>query len=218
MTVPGIGDARPAGTTGTIGPNITPEQQAQIDEILNQNVVKPQSKAVNQYAPTGWRKKERVEFDLETPSGQLCRVMRFDRNDLFRLNLTDYLDTFTPLLLTDDMEPEEQQKRIMAVAESGAAMGKMFGAIDKVVMSATVRPQITDDASLVNYGTEEDWANPEFVAIVHIDDVAMEDKMYIFGMAFGRSMEELKSVLGEAPSMGDIPAQQNIPDLTQRAM
>ncbi len=209
MTIPtGVGTAKPFGEAPSMGP--TP--------ISNLTEAAQPVVPANPYAPTGWRRKERVEFDIETPSGQLCRVMRFERNDMFRLNLTDYMDTFTPLLITDEMSEEEQRRKIVEVAENGAALGKMFDAVDKVVMSATVRPLVTDDESKINYGTDEDWGNPNFVATVHIDDIAVEDKMYIFGMAFGRSMDDLKSVLGEAPSMGDLPTQQVIPDLTQRAL
>src|SRR6516164_10969149 len=48
---------------------------------------KPEMAPVNPYAPTGWRKKQRTEFDVTLPSGQLCRVLRLEREDLFRLNL-----------------------------------------------------------------------------------------------------------------------------------
>ncbi|QHB37442.1 tail assembly chaperone [Mycobacterium phage Onyinye] len=148
---------------------------------------------VNPYAPTGWQRKQRVEFDLELPSGQLCRVMRLERDDLLRLNLMEHLDTFTPMLMDQSMSDEAREAAMTStVQENPQALKKMLNAVDKVVMAACVRPQITEDESRVNYGTEKDWANPNFTATVHIDNIDTFERMYIFGAAFGRSMDDLK--------------------------
>ena len=188
MTVPilPIGNAHPAGG-GFVPPSL------------------PQP-PVNPYAPTGWKRKERVEFDLELPSGQLARIMRLDRDDLFRLGLMEYLDTFTPILLEDtslsDAEKNEKVKQVMM--ENSSAMSNMLTAIDKVVMAVTIRPAITEDEALVNYGAPEDWTNPDFIATVHLSDIATEERMFIFGAAFGRSMDDLKSIYGETQGLGSL--------------
>lgn len=161
---------------------------------------------VNPYAPTGWKRKYRVEFDLDTPSGQHCRVMRLEREDLFRMNLLQYLDTFTPMLMDGAVGSEAEQNRKVkeALKDNPDALSNMFMAIDQVVMAATIKPKVTDDEEKADYGTEVDWRNPRFMPTAYINDIALEDRMAIFGAAFGRSMDDLKSVFAETPGLGSM--------------
>lgn len=161
--------------------------------------------ATNPYAPTGWKHKQRVEFDITVPSGQLCRVMRLEREDLFRMDLIQYLDTFTPLLMSDSVSDAAARRQIeAAVKDDPMALSKMFIAIDQVVMASTIRPRVTDDENKVDYGGPQDWTNPRFIATAWINDLEMEDRMAIFGAAFGRSMDDLKSVWEQTPSVGSM--------------
>jgi len=165
----------------------------------------PTPQSFNAYAPTGWRKRKRVEFDLEMPSGQMCRVMRLERDDLLRLNLMQYLDTFTPMLFESQLSDAERQQEMVSIVQSDPqALSKMLQAVDKVVLACTIKPQITEDSSKINYGDEKDWADPNFVATVHLDDVDSFERMYIFGSAFGKSMDDLKSLLQQAQSVGSL--------------
>jgi hypothetical protein len=169
----------------------------------------PHAEPANPYAPTGWRKKQRIEFDLTLPSGQLCRVLRLEREDLFRLNLMSYLDSFTPLLMEDSISAEQRNERMReTMTKNPDSIANMFMAIDEVVMAATIRPHVTNDANKVDYGGPQDWGNPQFVATAYIEDIGMEDRMAIFAAAFGRSMDDLKSIWAKADSMGsmaDVP-------------
>jgi len=150
----------------------------------------------NPYLATGWRPKQHAEFDLEMPSGQLCRVRRLERDDLLRMDLFQYLDTFTPLLLEDSMSEAERERQMTeTVQENPEALAKMLRAIDMVVMAATLKPKITEDRTRVDYGNERDWGNPNFTPVVHLDDIDVFERMFIFGAAFGRDMDDLKSVL-----------------------
>ena len=171
----------------------------------------PPKPPANPYAPTGWQTKSRVEFDLTLPSGQLCRLMRLEREDLFRLNLMEYLDTFTPMLMGDMNDEERSLKMKEAMTENPEALMKMLQAIDKIVMAATIKPRVTDDEELVDIGTEKDWSNPNFVATIPVENIPMMERMYIFGAAFGRSMDDLKSLWDQAEGMGslaDVPSVQ----------
>lgn len=159
----------------------------------------------NPYAPTGWRRKEKVLFDVETPSGQTCEVMRLERDDLMRLDLLQYLDTFTPLLLEDSLSEDERSAQMTEIVKDNPeSLQKMFKAIDKVILACVTKPHITEEHSKVNYGSERDWGNPNFVATVHLDDIDTFDRMYIFGAAFGRDMDDLKSVLQQAQGVGSL--------------
>lgn len=172
--------------------------------------------AVNPYAPTGWQAKHREEFDQTLPSGQLARIMRLEREDLFRLNLMGYLDTFTPLLMEDTISAEERNRRVREkMGNDASAVTNMFMAIDEVVMAATVRPRVTNDQNKVDYGGPQDWANPRFVATAYIHDLEMDDRFAIFAAAFGRSMDDLKSVWEQAPGMASVADQPGVQPSTQ---
>jgi hypothetical protein len=169
----------------------------------------------NPYAPTGWRKKQRVEFDVTLPSGQLAKVLRLEREDLFRLNLMNYLDTFTPLLMEDSISAEQRNERMKeTLTKNPDAIANMFIAIDEVVMAATIRPRVTNDEKKVDYGGPNDWANPNFVATAYIEDIGMEDRMAIFAASFGRSMDDLKSVWEETGGVASVADQSGLPEAT----
>lgn len=170
-----------------------------------QSVFVPDPPPVNPYAPTGWRKKQRVDFDVTLPSGQLCKVLRLEREDLFRLNLMSYLDTFTPMLMEDTISAEERNRRMRDTMQKNPdSIANMFMAIDEVVMAATLRPKVTNDQKKVDYGGPEDWGNPQFIATAYIEDISMEDRMAIFASAFGRSMDDLKSVWEKARGVASV--------------
>lgn len=159
----------------------------------------------NPYLVTGWRTRQHTEFDVTLPSGQICRVRRLERDDLLRMDIMQYLDTFTPMLLDDSMSDEERERMMTEeVKKNPDALRKMLGAIDKVIMVACVKPQITEDPALVNYGGEFDWGNPNFTPVALLEDIDTFERMAIFGAAFGQDMDALKSVLEQAEGLGRV--------------
>jgi len=167
--------------------------------------VAPQQAVANPYAVTGWRAKQRVTFDLTLPSGQVCLVARMERDDLLKLDLMQYLDTFTPILLEDTLSESEREKLMTdTVQENPEALQKMLRAIDTVVMACCLKPKITQDPNLVNYGNEADWLDPNFTPVALLDHIDSFERMYIFGAAFGRDMDDLKSVLQQTQSLDGV--------------
>lgn len=165
----------------------------------------PADPPANPYIVTGWRARQHVEFDVTLPSGQICRVRRLERDDLIRMDIMQYLDTFTPMLLEDSMTDEERERMMTdEVKKNPEALQKMLKAIDKVIMVACVKPQITEDPALVNYGGEFDWGNPNFIPVAFLDDIDTFERMAIFGAAFGQDMDALKSVLQQAEGVGGL--------------
>jgi hypothetical protein len=184
--------------------------------IIGDDVEIPPPKRPNPYSPTGWRRKERVEFDVELPSGQLCRILRLEREDLFRLNLMSYLDTFTPMLMEDSISVEERNRRMQEImTQKPDSIANMFMAIDEVVMAATLRPRVTNDEKKVDYGGPEDWAKSTFIATAYIEDISMEDRMAIFASAFGRSMEDLKSIWSQTGSVDSLADESSVQPTTE---
>lgn len=164
----------------------------------------PVADPVNPWAPTGWAAKARVEFDVKLPmSGQFCRLIRMERDDLFRLDLVEYLNTFLPLLMDDaTISAEAQQSKMeQTMKDDPSAITKMLRAIDIIAMTACVKPKITEDENLVDIGGPDDWANPNFIATVPLRNIPVVERMFIFGAAFGRSMDDLKSLLEQAESL-----------------
>lgn len=165
----------------------------------------------NPYAPTGWQARNRVGTDITLPSGQIANVIRLEREDLTRMNLMGYLDTFTPMLMDDTLSTEERDRRVRQKIESDSgAVASMFMAIDQVVMAACVKPKVTDNEALADYGGPGDWVNPRFIATAYIHDIKMEDRFFVFATAFGRSMDDLKSLFGEASSVASLAAESGI--------
>lgn len=177
------------------------DASAAIPKNISGVAVKP----ANPYAPTGWKGNNRKEFDLALPSGTTCRVMRFERDDLFRLGLMDYLDTFTPVLL-EDMTDEERDAKVQEIIaeDPTTAITKLYTAIDKVAMACCLKPRLTEDPELADPGTESDWEDPNFIATIPITWVPQEERMFIFGAAFGKSMDDLKSLFPEEEGVGSM--------------
>lgn len=169
-------------------------------------------KNANPYAPTGWRQKVSVEFDVMLPSGQLCRVRRLDRNDIIKLRIIDHLDTLLPKLIDMDKLPaEEQRKQITkAVSEDVNLIDNVYTVIDVVVMACCVKPLVTNNKDAVLYGTPADWEDPNFISIVHLDDIDMEDRQVIFGYAFGGDGQDLKSLATATSVMEFVPTSKGI--------
>jgi len=187
-------------------------QQAQARQAEHvRDTIPPPSQPVNPYAPTGWQAKRREQFDVTLPSGQLARITRLEREDLFRMNLMGYLDTFAPMLMEETISAEERAKRVREkMNKDPNAIANMFMAIDEVVMASTVKPRVTDKEELVDYGGPNDWSNPRFIATAYINDIEMDDRFAIFAAAFGRSMDDLKSVLEQEASVASVADQPSV--------
>lgn len=165
----------------------------------------------NKYAPTGWRKKVSIEFDLHVPSGQVCRIRRLETNDVFRLKILDHLDQFLPMLLDDKLDDQQRDEKIQnAVKNNTHLIDDLYGVVDIVVMACCLKPAITANVDATYYGTEADWGNPDFLAIVHIDDIDLMDRMAIFEAAFGAESAGLKSFFQQKASVEPVQSVQDV--------
>lgn len=160
----------------------------------------------------GWAPVKREQLDVTLPSGKMCRVKILQREDLFRMNLMGYLDTFTPMLMEDTISSEERDRRMRDKMKSDSnAIANMFMAVDEVVKEVTVRPRITMLEDEADYGGPSDWANPEFIPTAYIGDIDMEDRFAIFAAAFGKSMDDLKSLWQQTPGVGSMADESSVP-------
>jgi hypothetical protein len=173
---------RAAGLLQDSGVQVTPPP-------IPQEPIKP----VNPYAPTGWRKKQSLEFDLTLPSGQTVRLRRLDRADLFKLRIIDHLDTLLPMLIdmADDTSSDDIREQIK---DKSGVIGDMVNAADVAILACCIRPAVTNDPKATYYGTEAEQADPNFWPIFHIDDIDLDDKLAIFTAVFKGESDALKSV------------------------
>jgi len=170
------------------------------------------TRPVNPYAPTGWRKKASVEFDVVTPSGQRVRLRRLERNDVFRSGIMDHLDQLLPLLIDAETSPVQQREARVAeaVKRSASMISDMYDVMDIVIMTACVRPLVTNDPNAVLEGTELDWQDPNFVPIIHISSIDDDDKEFLFATAFRMDADQLKSLQQSQGRMDPIPTNQGV--------
>ena len=139
--------------------------------------------AQNKYQATGWKKKSReTEFDLELPSGQLCRVKKLRMESIVELGLMNDLDTFTGAIAVDS-----KAKKVTKAAETKAAksfmesltdkdkFAKLMGTVDKVVIATVLEPKVHADLA------EGEEYNDD---LVYLSDIEFEDKLHIFGTVF----------------------------------
>jgi hypothetical protein len=177
------------------------------DELLTGRRVETQQP--NPYAPTGWGPKTYTEMDVVTPTGQNARIRRLERSDLMRLNLMEQLNTFAPMLLETNVTDAEREAMMQdEIKRNPASLTKMYAAMDKVVQQVCLKPRVTDEQRKVNYGNPQQWADPNFVATVHINDIDQVDRTFIFGVAFGRDVDDLKSFLRQAEGVAGL---ENLP-------
>lgn len=173
----------------------------------------PPTAPVNPYAPTGWAVKELVVTEATLPSGQRCRIKRFERSDMFKSGTIDHMDQLLPLLIDTEgiaSEQERDAKIADAVKKNAHLIADIYTLVDVVVMSCSIIPAVTNNPAAVMPGTEQDWADPHFVPIVHLDSVSEDDRAYIFAVACGKDIDHLKSLQKQASSVESVSAIENV--------
>lgn len=157
------------------------------------------------HAPTGWGPRIYQETDIVVPSGQNVRIRRLERDDLVRLNIMEQLNTFAPMLLETGVTNEERESMMQdEIKKNPGSLKKMYDTMDMIVMACAVKPRVTDDTRKVNYGQPAQWADPNFTATAYIQDVSQDDRTFIFGAAFGRDIDALKSFLGQTEGVASV--------------
>jgi hypothetical protein len=159
-------------------------------------------KPANPYRKTGWGEQNRQEFDIECPSGQLCRARTLTVEDAMGLGLLDSLDLFTSTLMAPIMATEEDQAVAEEERNAGILNGlkdpekrmNFFGTINRVVVHCVTIPSIVleDDGNLAD---DEVFAN----------DIPFADKMHIFRRVFGGAGNATMNTFREGQDPGVEP-------------
>ena len=156
----------------------------------------------NRYRKTGWGEQNRQEFDIECPSGQLCRAKTLTVEDAMGLGLLDSLDLFTSTLMVPIMAQEEDANQAEADRNAGILDGlrdpekrmNFFGTINRIVVHCVLIPSIVleDDGNLSD---DEVFAN----------DIPFADKMHIFRRVFGGQGNATMNTFREGQDAGVEP-------------
>lgn len=132
---------------------------------------------VSRYTPTAWKKKEEETFDIELPSGQIILAKKLGMKEIIKTGMVAQLDTFTAQLLPDGTSsPEKDANRVILDAiKDEKKFEQLEQTINKVVLVCVLQPKV------LPIPPEGYDRNPE---AVYIDDISLDDKMYIFSIVF----------------------------------
>lgn len=173
-------------------------------------------------APTSasaWKGKKKGTFDLELPSGNVCKVRRTDMPTLLASGafpdslmaiVSDKIDTATGKKDKPKKLSNDDVKNVMGDADQMAAL---FESIDRLIPIVVVEPKVKnhnlldDKNKVVRPLTQEERDDIEAAEdVIFTDDVDLQDKMFIFQYVVGGKgdVEGFRAELGAA--VGDLSA------------
>lgn len=147
------------------------------------------------YEATSWKKSPAGHsFDLEVPSGQLCRVRRVSMEGLVKANVLNEVDQLTGLVSSKFLN-KEGKIDVDKIMGDMSSLSKALEVVDRVVCHVVLEPPVFPSPA-----REEDRHEDK----VYIDDIGMEDKMFIFQFAIGGT-KDLEQFRRESEKlMGDM--------------
>jgi hypothetical protein len=144
-------------------------------------------------------------------------VRRVGVQGLIKMGILDSMDSLTNLVsdkileITGETSPEQMKK----IAEASPELRKVLDLIDKITLSSVVQPpvrpapteQAPDPERPADAGVPWDWRNP---TALYVDDVDLEDKMFIMNFVVGGSGDLSAFRQGTQPDVGRV---ENVEDL-----
>lgn len=140
----------------------------------------------------GFTRPQNIEFDMELSNGDLFLCRKIRNGSELELDLIELMNGFTPELV-EAVQKQDAVEMTREVAKPENRQ-KLFGPIDRIVVSAVVCPAVVLDGP-----TTDDQIN--------VKDIDPMDRMAIFTAAFGEQLARIKSLLSQ-PQLG-LP---NLPD------
>lgn len=135
-------------------------------------------------------------FDLDLPSGNVCRAIRPGAQGLIKAGLLDSMDQLTSLVQSEHIDSKDPRKVAEGLKALSMDMGKLeegLEMIDRCIAFVVQEPKVWLDEQALEAGTgkpiEDDKGKPVFVPRerdrIYADMVDLEDKMFIFNWAMG---------------------------------
>jgi hypothetical protein len=185
------------------------------------------------YAPTAWGAE--TLMDLECPSGQTCQVRRPGITGLVKAGVLDSIDSLSSIVKTDHIDrvergvdPHVSAEEVAELARNKDGLLKALDLADTVACYCVVQPKLLPIPLVLNPVTREPEldddmrpievpleqrkrADDEGNPFIYVDQVELEDKMFILQFVVGgvTDLESFRTGLTE--TMGSVDAQPEVP-------
>ena len=149
------------------------------------------------YAPTTWKKGASTEMDLTVPSGNKCRVRKIGGMQMF-LEKGMVPNSLMPTVMEhmNDKREVDMAKVSEDFLEDPAKLAAIIELSDSVVCNVVVAPRVLPvphmDVDVPERGLKAGDPVPFDMrdeTLLFVDEVDMEDKMFIFQWAVGGSKD-----------------------------
>ena len=178
------------------------------------------------YAPTAWGRE--ALMDLECPSGQLCQIRRPGVAGLVKAGVLDSIDSLSAIVSTDHIDRVEKGKdphvsaeEVRALASNKEGLLKALDLADKVAVYCVVQPPLTPVPLVRNPVTGEPELDDDMRPIevpleerergrVYVDQVDLEDKMFILQFVVGGVTDVESFREGLAEVVGGVESQSEV--------
>lgn len=156
-------------------------------------------------------KRPAEEFDLTVPSGNVCKVRSSGGMAMF-MQKGMIPNSLMPIIKEHMNDSRELQATAGDVLENPELLENMMELADNVVMHVVVLPEIQPIPMVPGEGGEmvvvpQEARNP---AILYVDEVDMNDKMFIFQWAMGGTKDVERFREEQKASLEDLSAVQTV--------
>lgn len=171
----------------------------------------------SKYSPTSWGSTGIGELeDLKVPSGQLCLVKRVGPQGLMEAGILENVDTLTALVTkmiekSQGKKPQDRRRKgqdtneitdadVIEIMKKPEDLRQIMSVVNRAVIYCVVEPKIHE--------TPEDPKERE-TSKVYIDQVDLNDRMFIFNFVVGgtRDLEKFREQSAEV--VGGVEAKQS---------
>lgn len=129
------------------------------------------------------------EIELDLPSGNQCLVVRPGVQGLIKAGILDSLDTLTSIVQVDHLDANDPKSMARAVHKAAEAPEKLLegmAIVDKTIVHVVKEPSV---------GFHTELKAGEVAPDVFVEDVDLDDKMFIFQFVVGgtRDLEAFRA-------------------------
>lgn len=150
------------------------------------------------------------QFDLTVPSGNVCRVRATTGMAMF-MQQGMIPNSLMPIIKEHMNDSRELQATTVDVLDNPELLENMMELADNVVMHVVVLPEIQPIPKAFVDGEErvvpQEHRDP---AVLYVDEVDMNDKMFIFQWAMGGTKDVERFRKEQEASLADISAVQEV--------
>lgn len=139
----------------------------------------------------------------ETGENNVCLARRLGATGLIKLRILDSLDSLTSLVQAGigEMDGKATPDGVKALAENAEKLEDAIAMIDKIVMASVVEPRVLPVPTVDERDPDE----------LYIDDVDLDDKMFIMNWCVGGSSDLHDFRTATAGLMGAVADGQDVP-------